>query len=260
VPINFILPFQVARFVAIVTVLASPLTLRADDSAVSVAAGGLQLRHEARISMQRERLEISPAKVTVDFVFLNETDTDITTEVAFVVPEYSLDQNARTPSFEDFRVSVDGHEVKYEIESRAFVEGKDKTEHLERAGVDIASFGHVDGQHDFAMRDLENLPTQTKTSLRNAGLIDDSKPQQPLWSVRKLYHWQQTFPVHALVHIQHSYTPVIGYTQIETDDLDPAIRAKKGARKEDPFYRRLIAEPIQKVSWLSVKWRTGVLR
>jgi hypothetical protein len=39
----------------------------ANDGAASVAAGGIQLRKEARISMERERLSISVRKVIVEY-------------------------------------------------------------------------------------------------------------------------------------------------------------------------------------------------
>jgi len=59
-----------------------------NDSAASRAIGGIQLRREANISMEKERLTISEAKVTVEYEFLNQTDKNITTEVAFPIPPY----------------------------------------------------------------------------------------------------------------------------------------------------------------------------
>ena len=61
----------------------------ADDSAASIAAGGLVARRETRIVMAKEVLRISPNKVVVDYDFRNDTDQDVTTEVAFPVPPYS---------------------------------------------------------------------------------------------------------------------------------------------------------------------------
>jgi hypothetical protein len=61
----------------------------ANDSAASTAAGGIQLRREANISMEKERLTISQDKVKVEYEFLNQTDNDITTEVAFPIPPYT---------------------------------------------------------------------------------------------------------------------------------------------------------------------------
>ena len=69
--------------------------------------------------MDKERLTISETKVTVEYEFLNETDQDITTEVAFPVPPYDLDWvSASFPkSVQDFRLWVEGKESKYQTEA-----------------------------------------------------------------------------------------------------------------------------------------------
>lgn len=88
-------------------------TSLANDSAASVGTGGIQLRREVRISLEKERLTISDTKVTVDYDFLNETDRDITSEVAFPIPPYSCGDVEDCPLDElnDFRVSVDGQNI-----------------------------------------------------------------------------------------------------------------------------------------------------
>jgi hypothetical protein len=95
--------------------LGSCAFLQANDAVAELAAGGIQLRQEARISMEKERLEIGLDKVRVEYEFLNLADQDITTQVAFPVPPYEYDSAAlqtRYPYFTDFRVWVDGQEVK----------------------------------------------------------------------------------------------------------------------------------------------------
>jgi len=59
-----------------------------DDSAASIAPGGLVARRERRIVMAKKVLRISPEKVVVDYDFRNDTDQDVTTEVAFPIPPY----------------------------------------------------------------------------------------------------------------------------------------------------------------------------
>src|SRR6266700_2081402 len=53
----------------------SPLT-PANDGAASLAAGGIQLRKEARISMEKERLSISVRNITVEYEFRNNSKQD----------------------------------------------------------------------------------------------------------------------------------------------------------------------------------------
>src|ERR1700739_4093850 len=100
--------------------------------------------------MEKERLTISEAKVTVDYEFLDETDKDITTEVAFPIPPYgdAIFTNAPVPYFDDFRLWVGGKELKYNVNARAELEGKDYTNLLKEMGIDITSFGVWDTDRD----------------------------------------------------------------------------------------------------------------
>lgn len=65
-----------------------PNLVRSDDSAAAIAAGGLVSRRESRIVMAKEVLKISPTKIVVDYDFRNDSDQDVTTEVAFPIPPY----------------------------------------------------------------------------------------------------------------------------------------------------------------------------
>ena len=77
--------------------------MRADDGAASIAAGGVILmKREPRIVMAKEVLSISPLRVLVDYDFRNDSDEDITTEVAFPIPAYTVDDSGHW-SDTDFR-------------------------------------------------------------------------------------------------------------------------------------------------------------
>ncbi len=110
-----------------------PIPVRANDAAAETAAGGLQLRPERRVSMVKERLYIGkrftrrhppnlPAlqnryRVTVEYEFRNDSAEDVTTEVAFPLPEYGypgedLIQDRR---IHGFKVEVDGRPVPYSL-------------------------------------------------------------------------------------------------------------------------------------------------
>ena len=107
--------------------LNSPAIL-ADDGAASISAGGLiVMKREERIAMAKEVLFISVRKVTVDYDFRNDSDTDITTEVAFPIPPYSLteDQNPSLEGFEDFKLWVEGKPTHFQIEAKAILHGRD---------------------------------------------------------------------------------------------------------------------------------------
>ena len=192
-----------------------------NDSAASSGAGGIQLRHEANISMEKERLTISESKVTVEYEFLTDTDKDITTEVAFPIPPYDnkADNPGGIPSFNDFHLWVDGKELMYNIDVRAKLNGKDYTDLLKTLGIDIASFdGDYNLMGDPPKGAITRLPKKQVQQLSSLGLVDSANGT-PLWEVVKTYYWTQTFHAHKVLHVRHEYTPKIGFELINPEDL-----------------------------------------
>jgi hypothetical protein len=184
--------------------------LKADDGAASIAAGGaVVMKREPRITMAKEVLQISTKKVIVDYDFRNDSNEDITSEVAFPIPDYDndLDRSGRVAAFDDFQLAIDGKPAKFEVEFRAFLKSTEYTQLLNGLHVDIASFAHA-GRDDH-YPDIEKLATAQKKQLVDAGLID-SDDGEMLWSVKKKYYWSQTFPAHKTVHIRHEYSPIVG--------------------------------------------------
>lgn len=193
----------------------------ADDTAVSVAAGGIQLRKEARISMQKERLFISTDKVAVDFDFLNETDRDITIEVAFPVPQYTFGWDARLSDFADFKLWVNGKQSWYDSDVHATLRGNDYSDLLRRMGIDAATFGMYDWKKDppDGSPQISKLSPSARAHLIQLGLLDNAADAFPQWAVKKMYYWRQTFPARKVVHIRHEYHPVIGYEPVQLRDF-----------------------------------------
>lgn len=204
-------PFKVLLLLALL-----PTGLHADDGAASIAVGGLvAMKREPRIAMAKEVLRISATKVIVDYDFRNDSDEDITTTVAFPIPDYEMgEEYASKQGFDDFRLWIDGVATQYEIETRAFVKDREYTMLLREMNVDIGSFGHATGYD--SSPDILKLTGAQRKQLQNNGLLDkfdEGKEQvngEPLWRVSKKYYWQQTFPARKTVHIRHEYTPVRG--------------------------------------------------
>jgi len=256
----------------------------ANDSAASTSAGGIRLVREAHVSMETERLTISEKKVTVEYEFLNTTDADITTEVAFPVPPFELAlMDAGGPrGFEDFRLWIDGKQVQYETDARATLNGVDYTSLLHNLGVDVSSFGHLD-DHDLdkpVALDIQKLSRLAQARLKWIGLIDrDDK--LPCWSVAKTYYWKQTFPAHKQVHVRHEYGPVIGFALFNARDMDPAYRKQRTAavKKDengiwdydvslakqidsaciDPGLQKTLTSATQKHGYVSMAWIDYIL-
>lgn len=205
-----------------VILLGSCAFLQGNDAVVELAAGGIQLRQEARISMEKERLKISLDEVTVEYEFLNMADQEISIEVAFPIPPYEYDPSAlqtRYPYFTDFRVWADGQEVKYETEIRAKLNATDYTDLLRGLGIDIETFGHSVADSDTDNSQISMLPKSAEENLIRLGLIDGAG--HPDWSVQKTYHWRQRFPAHKILNVRHEYAPVVGWYQLIVG-ADPA--------------------------------------
>jgi uncharacterized protein DUF4424 len=210
-------------FFAVGVCTSAPIPALADDSAASIAAGGLVPRRETRIVMAKEVLRISDKKVVVDYDFRNDTNQDVTTEVAFPVPPYTLDLvtgDVAEQSFSNFRLLVDGKPVPFKTEVKATLDGRDVTATLDADKIDIPSFGHFDDPPgpDYPTRDFIRLPKNEQEQLKAWGLfnMDEGFPLAS-WTVNLQYHWRQTFPAHSTVHIRHEYTPVKGF-----EGLDPS--------------------------------------
>ncbi len=198
-----------AGLVTLLVLITAPL--RADDGAASIAAGGIvMMKREPRIVMAKEVLQISAKRVIVDYDFRNDSDEDITTEVAFPIPDYHLSMEDNKPSqqgFDDFRLWVDGAPTRYQVEARAFLKNAEYTELLRGMHVDVASFGHATSNVESP--DVRKLTGNQRQQLAGTALID-REDDSPLWTVKKKYHWQQAFPAHQTVHIRHEYSPVLG--------------------------------------------------
>ena len=197
--------------VAVVAILLAAAGVRADDGAASIAVGGLVvLGRETRVTMAKEVLKISDSKVVVDYDFLNDTDEDVATEVAFPIPAYEQDMgqiDIKTQGFDDFKLWVDGKPAHFQVQARALLKGKDVTKELTALHVDVASFGHATS--NVSSPDIKRLTPTQRAHLVKLGLVD-AEDDSVSWKVEKKYYWRQSFPAHKMVHIRHEYTPAIG--------------------------------------------------
>lgn len=208
----------------------------ADDGAASIAAGGLVLKRESRITMAKEVLRIGWTSVVVDYDFRNDTDEDVTTEVEFPIPPYESDwaqKEVSAQGYDDFRLWVNGEPHKYDTEEKARLKGRDVTATLRNLRIDIGSFGHLEKDQP-VMKDLERLTLAQRQSLAKAGLIDSADPgAQAEWTVEKKYYWSQRFPAHATVHIRHEYTQVTGFQLMGSTEIEEMPRV---LRERAPKY------------------------
>ncbi len=199
-------------FITIAAFLFS-LGAQANDTSATIASGGLQFVHQEAVAMLSEDLRITPERIDVRYVFRNESDKDITTLVAFPLPDIGAITDFSNPilpdqdavNFIDFTTTVDGRRVKMEVDQRAIALGVDRTAMLQDLGLALEPY--KPSTHD----DLAALSEEQKTQLREVGLLhDDFDYEEAGWTMRTTYYWKQAFPAGREVVIEHSYKPVAG--------------------------------------------------
>ena len=258
----------------VAAVLAAPAL--ANDSTAELAAGGLVLTTTDAIEMKSEDLFISQGEVWVKYRFLNSSGKDVTTRVAFPMPDIGGDsfpyQDSSIPNRTDpanllgFKTTVDGKPVRMAVEQKVFAKGVDRTAWLTKRGMPL-------GPHLADIDDrLETLSMADKEEAVKLGLVvpnemDDSKPWMvrvlPVWTLKTTFHWEQTFPAGREIVVEHRYRPAVGGSAgtvigapgfmalpewkamrnaycIDTQFLD-AVKAAQGTQEYSPFFEARIA-------------------
>lgn len=208
------------RRLALALTLIAAAPAMANDSVAELGTGGLILSRSDAVAMEREELFISPDKVTVAYVFRNGSDEDVSTIVAFPMPDiegnpYVMPSIPRMgeDNFLGFEVSVDGQPVKPQLEHRAIAVGIDISDELKANNVPFYPFG------EGTTKALETLPQQVADDWLIRGIIaideyDDGsgmkKVRTPYWQLRSTYWWRMVFPAAKSVNVAHSYQPSLG--------------------------------------------------
>lgn len=128
---------------------------QANDSAVETAVGGLKLRKEHSVLMEKERLFISEKLVRVEYEFRNTSNEDVISEVAFPIPPYEYDINYMGRDFPDFKAWVDGKPFQVKKEVRAYIKDRDVSHDLRQTGITIENFGDFEPDNNNQIKALK---------------------------------------------------------------------------------------------------------
>lgn len=195
--------------------LAAPAV--ANDSVASMGAGGLVLQRTDGIVMRSEDLFVSAAEIRVRYAFFNRTDRDISTIVAFPLPDIvgggESDMALSDPADLRFTTTVDGRRVATAVEQKAVKDGVDRTGLLRSLGLPLSPY-------DDSVRDaLAALPRAAIDGLIQLGLLDDRSyiggvatyaDFAPLWTLKTTHYWTQVFPAGRVLDVDHRYVPAVG--------------------------------------------------
>lgn len=187
------------------------------DSATELAVGGLVFTRSAEISLETAELTITPERVSVRYVFVNQAQTPATVTMAFPMPDIDLSEadNYAIPTDDPvnlvaFQTKVDGKAVTFTINQRAFLGDKDISASIKRASLPLLPIGSQSNR-------IAQLPKEARDRLINEGLLipagTDAKGQQlhaGSWTVKTSVVRQQTFPAGKPVVVEHQYRTSMG--------------------------------------------------
>ncbi|RWO24765.1 DUF4424 domain-containing protein [Mesorhizobium sp.] len=229
------------RYVLTAALALSATPVFANDSIAELGTGGLILSRSDAVAMESEDLYISPEKVTVDYVFRNNTDKDVDAIVAFPMPDIEGDPNempaipdGQSDNFLGFEVTIDGVAAKPQLEQKAFALGIDISADLESQNVPFYPFGEA------ARAALAKLPQAVADDWVDRGLIiedtaDDGSGMKtvyvPFWQLRSTYWWRSTFPANKAVRVAHRYKPSVGGTSSVSFFYDGQFQGQYAAYK-----------------------------
>lgn len=201
---------------------APPDVGRANDTLAQLSAGGLVLTRTDDIEMRSEDLYLSEDLVRVKYRFFNASAHDVTSTVAFPMPDIVARGEEMEPSIlsEDsrnllgFLTEVDGPAVHAKVEQAAIKDGVDRSELLGALGVPLAPHLAATAER------LAHLPAADRAKLLRLGLVRDAGargPEDPgahdlfpAWTLRTRFYWTQTFPAKQEIVIEHRYRPAVG--------------------------------------------------
>ncbi|MEW6114555.1 MAG: DUF4424 family protein, partial [Thermodesulfobacteriota bacterium] len=211
------LQVKVVAAVFVAALLMQATGASADDTTAAVAAGGIVFTKNEQIRMVEEELEISRKAVRVKFRFLNESDKDIHTMVAFPLPAYGPPTpDSIWPAVRDltatFKASVNGQRIRTLTSRRAVVGHRDITDSLREIGLsDKQIFESCLGRY------AESACVLTRDQEEALKRLDLEEADFPPWKVAVSLFWQQTFPSGKEIVVEHEYVPVLGGEYLPLD-------------------------------------------
>jgi hypothetical protein len=186
------------------------ISANANDSHARVGAGGIELLKTDDIQMVSEVLEISTSKIRVTYHFLNISNHDITTTVAFPMPAFNGigDASENQRPLDSFRVYINGVEVSVNKNRVFLIDNVDVTDKLRKIGLSDKQlfdpafncmWGYIDEAEAGGCR---------LTKAQNETIL---KMNAYRGQIKETAYWEQTFPAGQKIEVVHEYQPFVGF-------------------------------------------------
>ncbi len=226
---------MVKRAAVTLAALLAAVTPAFSNGAVSERkAGGLVFKKSDTIGIASEELFVSRDQIRVSYVYSSAAKTAQSVTISFPMPDVPLDDgpdtedafmNEKFPdkqNYMNFKVRVDGQDIKPRPVERALFKGKDVTARLMRDGVPLLLAAHLQDK-------IGALPEPVTQALVKEGLLnrdENSRFYTVNWSYQVLFEWEQTFkPGQTKVDI--AYRPIAGDSSDFGDYYDKGAGVKR---------------------------------
>lgn len=213
----------------------------ANDTTAELKTGGLNFTRSLDISMEEEKLFISPKEVRVDYVFRNTSDKPVDTIVAFPMPdiaggpEQNIDSgDIESDNFLGFTVTQDGQSIEPQLQQKVSVAGIDMTDEVASKNIPLLPLSQK------ARDAVSALPQDVIADWLARGLVipdiyDDGSGMKttyvPMWKLQSVYYWRTSFPPGQDVRVSHKYRPSVGGT-VAIVFLEPDGKPREGTFQE----------------------------
>lgn len=195
------------------------------DEWLAVPAGGLRFELNERVTLESQRLFLSPNSVRVTYRLMNSAETDSLLLVGFPfpsLPEPDPPAPSLAKAFDDARLTLDGEEqALHSIVTRLYNDGRDVTAILQAAGFDLTKLGDgaLNQLSRSAYRDIERAITDR----------GEPRPNRYAWSWEIEPRWRISLPSRGTVELELTYTP---YTGLSVDRFTSLSELKDLAHVE----------------------------
>lgn len=205
-------PHLVATWLAVASAMAN-----ANDTLVRAVGGGIVPVKSSDIRMLKERLELSPSRVKVDYIFLNEAGTASSETLAFPMPAYpayfGISGSDTVQPLEDFVTWVEGARVASRRERRALIGDRDVTTELRTYGLSEHEIFGGAGACRYAEVSKNSFRGQcdyTAAQKRKLEALCEGCSYNPGWTIQETLYWQQVFPAQQPLRVTHEYAAKAG--------------------------------------------------
>jgi hypothetical protein len=206
---------EMKRFIQFAVVLASIVVCTdasANDTTARVGVGGLELTKTENIEMVSEILEISTSRIKVTYRFLNTSDNDITTTVAFPMPAFdntrAMGRENQRP-LDSFQIFVNGALLPVHKYRVFLINNIDMTDKFRKIGLsDNQIFDPEFTCTSFLAEDDFNKSECKLTDEQFAAMRNMRTGGN--WQIKETVYWEQTFPAGKEIEVVHEYKPYVG--------------------------------------------------